>query len=276
MTPLISVIIPCYNQEPYIAEALDSVIAQTYSNWECIIVDDGSTDGSAKIIRQYEKDHNGKIRLICQQNAGPSTARNHGAREARGKYLLFLDGDDKIGDKYIETGTRYMEAHPDYTLFYTNTVFFGGAEGVFDIHYSTYEDLLFNNSIACCCIVHKEDFERIGGFDEKLRGYEDWEFFIRLLYQSDNVYQCPDTLFYYRKNVNENSVNAKAKERHGQLVNYIFEKNKDIYINTVGTPHQAYFNAWLYKKELDNILRSNAYRIGKGILSPLRWIKKYF
>ena len=276
MTPLISVIIPCYNQEPFISEALDSVIAQTYGNWECIIVDDGSTDGSADIIRRYKDDCKGKIRLICQENAGPSAARNHGVREAQGEYLLFFDGDDRIGNKYIETGIRYMESHPDCTLFYTDTIFFGGAEGEFGIHYSNYEDLLFNNSIACCCIVRKGDFDRIGGFDEQMRGYEDWDFFIRLLFQNGNVFQCPETMFFYRKNVNENSVNTKAKEKHEQLVNYIFEKNRDIYINTLGTPRHVYFNAWLYKKELNKILDSNAYRIGKNLLAPLRWIKKYF
>ena len=89
----ISVIIPCYNQEKYIADCLKSIIAQTFDDYEVIVIDDGSTDNSVKIIEEYQKKSN-KIRLIRQTNQGVVTARNNAIKQARGKYIYPLDADD--------------------------------------------------------------------------------------------------------------------------------------------------------------------------------------
>ena len=89
----ISVIIPCYNQEKYIADCLESVLAQTFEDYEAIVVDDGSTDNSIKIVEEYQKKSN-KIRLIRQENQGVVTARNNAIKQAKGKYIYPLDADD--------------------------------------------------------------------------------------------------------------------------------------------------------------------------------------
>ena len=101
--PIISVIVPCYNQGQYLAEALDSVLSSTLQDWECIIVNDGSTDNSADVAKRFvERDS--RFRMLYQQNAGPSAARNHGVNESTGEFILFLDGDDKIESEYISSG----------------------------------------------------------------------------------------------------------------------------------------------------------------------------
>ena len=91
--PKISIIIPCYNQSLFLSESLESVISQTLSDWECIVVNDGSTDNSLSIANEYAcRDQ--RIKVVSQENSGPSAARNHGVQESHGKFILFLDGDD--------------------------------------------------------------------------------------------------------------------------------------------------------------------------------------
>ena len=271
---IVSVIIPCYNQEKYLAEAIDSVLSQTYTQWEMVIVDDGSTDNSAAIAKQYaEKDC--RIKYVFQENAGPSAARNRGVRESTGKYLFFLDGDDKVDSIIIETGVRYMEKHTNCTLFFSEMQYFGELTGKAIFRYTTYKDLLLNNSIDCCCLVHKADFDRVGGFDEMMFGYEDWEFFIRLLYKNDYVYQDPRPLFYYRK-ANPVSVNKLAIRHSDELTSYIYEKHKEKYMEYWGMPFSAYRNSFYYQTELRKVLNSKSYKLGRKLSSPLSWIKSLF
>ena len=100
MNPLISVIVPCYNQAQYLDECLQSVLDQTYQNWECIIVNDGSPDHTEEIAKRWlEKDN--RFRYIYKDNGGLSSARNAGIREAKGEYLFFLDSDDSLNGNLV-------------------------------------------------------------------------------------------------------------------------------------------------------------------------------
>ena len=100
--PSVSVIIPVYNCAPYLRQCIDSVIDQTESSWEIIAVDDGSTDDSVAVLREYERRFDGKMRVVTQENAGPARARNRAIDLAKGKYLLFLDADDFIDCRCLE------------------------------------------------------------------------------------------------------------------------------------------------------------------------------
>lgn len=100
-TPLVSVIVPVYNIAPYIERCVDSVLAQTYSNWELILVDDGSTDGSAQVCDE-QLVHDSRIKVIHQQNAGVTIARKVGVQSALGEWIMFIDGDDEIISTAIE------------------------------------------------------------------------------------------------------------------------------------------------------------------------------
>lgn len=272
-SPLVSIIVPCYNQGQYLGEALDSVLAQTYSNWEVIIVDDGSTDNSAEVAKAYiAKDS--RIHYFHQTNAGPSAARNYGVRESKGKYIQFLDGDDKLSARCIELAVKHMESHQETVVFYSRVRYFGVRNDEFVIRWTGYADLLCANSIICCCMMRRTDFNRIGGFDEQMHGYEDWELFIRLLYGRPEVYQHPDFLFHYRITDSQTSVNAQAGKRAAELCNYTYEKNKEKYAATLGSPITAYKECRRCKKELDAILASKTYKAGRLTLAPLRWMKK--
>lgn len=117
---MISVIIPLYNKESSIATALDSVLAQTYQDFEVVVVDDGSSDGGAAIVEGYA---DSRIRLIRQTNAGVSAARNRGIEEAKGEYVAFLDADDEWRSAYLEEQNRLTKKYPQCDVFVTNYEF---------------------------------------------------------------------------------------------------------------------------------------------------------
>jgi glycosyltransferase involved in cell wall biosynthesis len=105
----VSVIVPLFNKTAYIERALRSIASQTLSDFEAIVVDDGSTDGGDQIVARFP---DSRFRLIRQANAGPGAARNRGVTEARAPYLAFLDADDAWLPAYLETGVRILEEHP--------------------------------------------------------------------------------------------------------------------------------------------------------------------
>lgn len=275
MKSKISVIVPCYNQGRFLSETLNSVLEQSFSEWDLIVVDDGSTDDSADIAKSYAA-ADSRIRYVRQENAGPSAARNKGVSLASAPLLFFLDGDNMILPKFLEIGVEYMESHAECVLFNSRATYFGGKTGEFRLRYTSYQDLLVDNSIDCACIVRREDFCRIGGFDEKLRGYEDWEFFIRLLYHHDTVYQDPRQLFLYRVSDNPGSVNLHAKAHNDEKTMYIYRKHIDKYEEYFGTPFHVTHEYHRLGKELEGILSSRKYKVGKWILAPLAFLKRSF
>ena len=117
---MISVIIPLYNQAGSIAQALDSVLAQEYQDFEIVVVDDGSTDGGASVVENYG---DARIRLVRQANAGVSAARNRGIEEARGEYVAFLDADDEWMPEYLSVQYELVQKYPQCDVFVTNYEF---------------------------------------------------------------------------------------------------------------------------------------------------------
>lgn len=107
MQPLVSVIIPCYNKAAFLAEALDSVFMQSYSNWECIIINDGSLDNTQNIAKSYAIKDN-RFKYLCQDNQGVSIARNNGIKASSGIFILPLDADDTIEPTYIEKAVNHF------------------------------------------------------------------------------------------------------------------------------------------------------------------------
>lgn len=220
MSPQVSIISPCYNQDKYLSEAIDSVLAQTLQEWELIVVDDGSTDNSAEIAQAYAAKDN-RIKYVWQENAGPSAARNKGVALTSAPLLFFLDGDDRLHPEILQRGVEYMQSHDDCVLYYTRAQFFDKRSGEFVLNYTSYRDELTANNIDCACMIRRTDFLRVGGFDEDLRGYEDWEFFIRLLYHNGKVHRDSEILFDYRISDNPTSVNLQAMARHDEKTMYI-------------------------------------------------------
>lgn len=122
--PLVSVIVPCYNQAQFLPETLESIMQQTYHNWECIIMNDGSQDNTDEIAKIWiEKDH--RIQYLKKENTGVCDTRNKGIALAKGTYILPLDADDKIAPQYIEKAIGEFNKNDKLKLVYCNTILFG-------------------------------------------------------------------------------------------------------------------------------------------------------
>lgn len=123
-----SIIIPLYNKAPYIRKALESVLAQTYANYECIVMDDGSTDGSAEVVQctmhNAECTMGEKIRLLSQPNAGVAMARNNAVKVAKGEYVCFLDADDWWEPTFLEEMAHLIQVYPKAGLYATNYIYY--------------------------------------------------------------------------------------------------------------------------------------------------------
>ncbi|WP_160135877.1 glycosyltransferase family 2 protein [Chryseobacterium sp. c4a] len=230
MNEIVSIIVPCYNQEKYLAETLDSVMAQTSDAWECIIVNDGSTDNSEAIIDVY-CDKDVRFVKLNQENQGLAASRNNGIREAKGKYILPLDGDDKIGTQYIELAKKEFEKNPKLALVYCKAEFFDAKNEPWELRKYDYEALLFANHIFCSAIFKKEDYLKTSGYDTQMKfGYEDWEFWIQLLKKEDAVVQLDSVQFFYRQRESSMLKSLQeSKAKQNQMEGYIFNKHRDLY-----------------------------------------------
>lgn len=230
MNEIVSIVVPCYNQEKYLAETLDSVIAQTSGSWECIIVNDGSTDHSEAIIDDYCAKDSRFIKLN-QENQGLAASRNNGIKAAKGKYILPLDGDDKIGTQYIELARKEFDKNPKLKLVYCKAEFFDAKNGTWDLPKYDYEALLFANHIFCSGIFRKEDYLKTGGYDTHMKfGYEDWEFWIQFLKKEDDVVQLNSVQFFYRQRESSMLKSLQeSKAKQNQMEGYIFHKHRDLY-----------------------------------------------
>ncbi|OWK97106.1 glycosyltransferase family 2 protein [Chryseobacterium manosquense] len=224
----ISIIVPCYKQAQYLDECLQSVLKQTYQNWECIIVNDGSPDNTEEVAQKWiERDK--RFSLLNIENGGVSRARNKGIEAAKGEWILPLDADDKIGEKYLELAEKEFNKAD---LIYANSSFFGTVNKIWNIHYTSYQDLLINNKIYCSALYKKKDWANINGYDENLlSGFEDWEFYIRLLDDSKNVIKIIyEGFFYRRKDVSRDININKNIGLQENVKKYIFKKNIDKYL----------------------------------------------
>ena len=113
MNPIVTVVIPCYNQGRYLPEAIQSLQRQSLQEWECVIVDDGSNDGSYEVAQRLATTDK-RVRVVRQTNMGPSAARNRGVKEAIGDHLQFLDADDLLEREKLRVHVGELEKHPGY------------------------------------------------------------------------------------------------------------------------------------------------------------------
>lgn len=186
--PLVSVIIPAYNAQDFVAQTIESVIKQTYSHWELCIVDDGSTDDTAKITQSYSSDS--RIKYLYQKNQERAVARNHGLHHSTGKYIAFLDADDMWLPDKLETQVQFLENQPESALCFTQFLFIneqGIVTGKAGIPFKSGSDqffrLLEGNFIANSTVmVPRIVFDKVGFFDETLPafGSEDWDMWLRI------------------------------------------------------------------------------------------------
>ena len=273
-SPLISVIVPSYNQGAYLAEALDSVIAQNYTNWECLVMDDGSTDNTKEVALRYETIDR-RIKYHWYVNGGVSAIRNRGLEIAKGEFILPLDADDKISSRYMELAIEVFRCKPETLIVYGMAQLFGKAKGEWKLKCYDYNNLKYENMIYCSFFCRKSEFERIDGYDESmLRGLEDWELLLRLLTSKSIVYQIPELCFFYRiKKVSRSTKITSSIQI--DIYDYMVRKNINIYMGDAN-PILMCNNVRSESGSGSVTRRSLEYRIGKFILVPRRWWRNIF
>lgn len=184
MNPTVSVIIPTYNRTALLREAIASVQAQTFTDWELLVIDDGSTDETPETVRTIRQ-HEPRLRYFHQANQGVAAARNLGIAKARGTYVAFLDDDDQWVPTKLAVQLAFMDARPALGLSYTRYWFVGGQSDrpvVYPTQLSaTMEALIGENYIGTSTVMVKRSaLEAVGGFDEACRLNEDYALWLRI------------------------------------------------------------------------------------------------
>jgi glycosyltransferase involved in cell wall biosynthesis len=233
---MISVVIPLYNKEESIGSTIKSVLDQEMNQFELIIVNDGSDDDSLRVVEEI---NDSRIRVITQENAGVSAARNRGIMEARYPYISFLDADDLWSSEFLSETTRLINEYPNVGVWATAWSFIKhgkiveqqfnleeGFEGIIENYWTL--DQPVNLLISSCITVRKSLFSSAGLFDTRITYGEDQDMWVRLLLHSKLAY-CSRQLAYYRLSA-ENRLSYK---------------------------HHKYEKRWLYYNEKFNEYRNN-------------------
>ncbi len=195
-TPLVSVVVPAYNYGAYVGAAIESLRAQTLARWECVVVDDGSTDDTAAVVEEFAR-RDARVRLARQQNRRQAAARNNGLGRTSAPFVQFLDADDLIEPRKLEQQAAYLDAHPEVDIVYGDARFFPTETPDVRLYTMYGEDrpwqpglsgagremllpLLRHNSVMIGSVLARRSLlERVGPFDETLPAIEDWEYWLR-------------------------------------------------------------------------------------------------
>ena len=277
---MISVVIPCFNSGKYLPETINSILAQKYTDYEILIVDDGSNSQSTlDLLFNLNKLNN--ISVYFQQKKGVSSARNFGASISKGDFLIFLDADDLIHEMYFEAAIEIFHRDSNIEYVYCDLQEFGISNvkrktADFDL-----KSTLLSNPSHISGIVKKSLWLKIGGFDlEFVNGWEDWEYHIRLIKNCKKFTKIKETYFFYR--ISLESRERSLRNHHKiYLENMIFKKHLLDYlihypmiISQLRKKNEIQQEINNLKISIHNIYHSLSYRIGNFFLFPLKLIRK--
>ncbi|MGK7950228.1 MAG: glycosyltransferase [Xenococcaceae cyanobacterium] len=240
--PAVSIISSFYNvPEEYFIQANNSIAHQTWQNYEWIIVDDCSTTPEAQKLFARLPQLNSKIKTFRRQkNGGLAAGRNTAIAKARGKYLFFMDTDDLLEPTFIEKCVIFLETHPDFSFVNSYSVGFQAQEYWWNHGFNRPSKFIEQNWVTGRLLYRKEDFDRLGGFDEELRFYEDWEMWLKAISDRQKGWTIPEYLDCYRRTNSGLLASSRQKVTEEQRVTNLiksryqkfFEENHlaDIYL----------------------------------------------
>lgn len=275
---LVSIIVPCFNQAQYLDEALQSVSDQTYTNWECIIVNDGSTDSTEDIALAWcEKGD--RFIYINKENGGLSSARNCGLEKAKGNYIQFLDSDDVLDPRKLELSSNELHQNQDKNIVITNFRRFTENHNKSTIPFCTLSPELFNFtavllkwesvfSIPIHCGLFDVNLFRDFRFPEELKAKEDWVMWLHLFQKNGDVVFIDKPLAYYRMNLESMTNDSRhMEENHMKAIVYIKDiiSEKDYIDYLVFELKQKYAETTKLRTTIYNYQNSATYRIAEKI-----------
>ena len=215
--PVVSVVVPCYGQAHFLEEAVESVVAQTFQDWELIVVDDGSPDDTRDVARRLAAAHPDRsIRLLEKTNGGLADARNAGIRAARGAYILPLDADDVLDPRMLAACVDLLDREHGVAIAYTDLEHFGEVSRIVRAGEFHARNLRRENQLNYCSMYRRTAWEQTGGYDDLMSlGYEDWDFWVRCAGQGLIARRIPEPLLRYR--VKADSMYGTALAHDAQL-----------------------------------------------------------
>ncbi len=229
--PKVSIIIPCFNLGKYLNEAVESVLAQTFQDFELIVVNDGSTDKKTnQIINEF---NNSRVKVIHTTNQGLSGARNTGISQSEGEYILPLDADDKIAPTYLEKAVKVLDRNNNIGIVYCEAVFFGENQGKWVLPEYSFPEILKHNVIFSSSLFRKSDWQKENGYNlNMIYGWEDYDFWLSIIELKREVFKIPEILFFYRSRLD--SMNNRMKNEH-RLYSYkqIFKNHREMYADNI-------------------------------------------
>jgi glycosyltransferase involved in cell wall biosynthesis len=278
----VSIVVPCYNQAKSLPQTLASVFNQSYQNWECIIVNDGSPDNTAEIARLWV-DKDVRFRYLEKSNGGLASARNAGIAAAKGKIILPLDSDDLIKPLFLEKCLCLFGTVPDLEVISTYVEFFGAYSGIWKPPGTSIDHFVHMNPIVCTSLFSKTLWVKLSGYDEDMRsGFEDWDFWLRAADSGVTFKVLPEPLFRYRRN--NNSMIEGAFSKRADIVSYLLAKNSHIfqknYIAAIqGREKEISELNYRLQAEKSKLTSSHPngryYVLGKLITAPIRMLKQF-
>jgi len=276
MQPKVSVVIPCYNHAIYLSEAVASVMAQTYDNWECLIINDGSPDHTETIGKQLANS-DPRIHYHYKPNGGLSNARNFGIEKAKGEFILTLDADDTFEPVFLQEAVAILEdnktvgivtcngyRHQNQKIINSFTSIGGGLE-----------NYLFQNAALASSLFRKLAWEQVNGYDETMnKGYEDWDFFLRVSANNWETHVIDKPLFWYRQH--PNSMLKLAQNKYDlEIKQYFYSKHETIYKKYFPEMVSNFLNQIDHlKKQEQKRIQSIDFKLGNALLQPFRFLKK--
>jgi glycosyltransferase involved in cell wall biosynthesis len=222
--PLVSIIIPCYNSESFVADAIQCSLDQTYQSCEIIVIDDGSTDRSAEIIESFGE----RIQHVSSSNKGGCSARNLGFEKAMGSFIQFLDSDDLMAPDKIEKQLATIESHPNWISTCPYVDFENSISEVdasidrspltdssdpFDWIIERISSHSSKSSVTHSFLTPRELIRRAGPWNENLKINQDGEFFTRVLLQAEEIRFEANTQVYYRRHQNPSVSKVRSSDR---------------------------------------------------------------
>jgi len=227
--PTISVVVSCYNLGAYLDEAVQSVLTQTYQDFEIIIVDDGSTDrGTQALLDGYSRP---RTEVIRAPHAGIASARNLGVARARGRYLCILDADDRLEPAYFEKAVRVLDADASVTFVSCWLRAFGEESWEWKPDRCDLKTLLSEDTVLTASLVRKDVVVAVGGFDTAMpeQGDDDWHLWLTLAASGFSGVILPEILYHYRRRGASVSTRCWHGAAHMPLARYRVAKYADAY-----------------------------------------------
>lgn len=264
--PLISIIVPCYNHGEYIHECIDSVHNQGYKNYEIIVINDGSTDSYTNEVIQ--KISHPQIKIFETKNQGPSLSRNLGIKNSKGKYILPLDADNKVGKEFIKNAIEILEGNENIKIVNCDIQLFGAKKREIKLEPFSIRKILGKNIIECASVFRRSDFDKTNGYNSNMKeGLEDWDFWLSILESGGDVYKIDKAQIFYRVNKASRN-NSITPEGFKRLRYQIYQNHKELYAKHFFDPLESF--------EYDLIIKSKEYKFGKFLLKPIRKIYNFF